>query len=223
MTQTPPAHTDNLILHTFAHSSASWRVRIGLALKGLTWTKQSVSLLDGSHKSDSFSSINPNQRVPALELGDGTVLTQSMAILAWLDETIPTPALLPGDPIERARCRAFASVIAEDIFPLQNLGVRQKLGSEFGADADRQAQWCADWIVRGFAGLEQEAARQGMKPGRFLFGNSPTLADICLVPQMRNAVRYQVDLTAFPLLVAARDHAMAHRAFADTAPETQPA
>ena len=167
--------------------------------------------------------MNPNQRVPALVLGDGTVLTQSMAILAFLDEMLPAPALLPADPVERARCRAFASVITEDIFPVQNLGVRQKLGAEFGADTDRQAQWCADWIVRGFAGLERETARRDWASGRFLFGESPTLADICLVPQMRNAVRYQVDLTPFPLLVAARDHAMEHPAFAETAPETQPA
>jgi maleylacetoacetate isomerase len=212
-----------LTLHTFAHSSASWRVRIGLRLKGLAWNTISVSLLDGSHKSAAYSDLNPNQRVPALVLGDGTVLTQSMAILAWLDEMVPEPALLPSDPVARARCRAFASVITEDIFPVQNLGVRQKLGGEFAADPDRQAQWCADWIVRGFAGLERETAMHGWTPGGFLFGDTPTIADICLVPQMRNAVRYQVDLSPFPLLVAARDHAMAHPAFADTAPETQAA
>jgi maleylpyruvate isomerase len=145
-----------------------------------------------------------------------------MAILAWLDEAMPDPALLPSDLIVRARCRAFASVVTEDIFPVQNLGVRQKLGAEFGADVDRQAQWCADWIARGLAVLERDALKYAANAEGFLFGNGPTLAEICLVPQMRNAVRYQVDLAPFPRLVSAREAAMAHPAFINTAPETQP-
>lgn len=213
-----------LTLHSFSHSSATWRVRIGLALKGLDVTIIPVSLLDGSHKSSAYSDLNPNQRVPTLVTGDGAILSQSMAILAWLDEQQPDPPLLPADPIQRAHARAFASVIAEDIFPLQNLGVRQKLGNEFGADPDRQARWCADWIARGFAALELETARRGWSPEQgCLFAPFPTLAEICLVPQMRNAERYQVDLKAFPLLVAARDHALSLPAFAESAPETHPA
>jgi maleylpyruvate isomerase len=205
-----------LTLHSFTHSSASWRVRIGLALKGLSWSTIHVDLTGNDHLGDAYGKLNPNQRVPALVLDDGSVLTQSMAILAWLEETYPAPALLPKDPVERARCRAFASVITEDIFPLQNLGVRRKLGAEFGADEARQAQWCRDWIARGFAALEAETAARGWTPGGFLFGAGPSLADICLVPQWRNGVRYGVDLSAFPLLAAARDHAMAHPAFAGT-------
>lgn len=197
------------------------RVRVALALKGLDWRLAPISLMRDEHRSAEYAALNPQMRVPALETPHG-LLTQSLAIIDWLDETHPEPPLLPADTWTRARCRAFAHVIASDVFPVQNLGVRRKLAAEFGADEARQAAWCADWIARGFTALEAELAREGWTPARgHLFADRPTLADICLVPQMNNARRYGVDLAPFPLLVAADAAARAHPAFAAAAPETQ--
>jgi maleylacetoacetate isomerase len=152
------------------------------------------------------------------------LLTQSLAIIDWLEETQQGPSLYPKDTFTRAQCRAFAHVIATDISPLQNLSPRQKLGAEFGADEARQAQWSRDWIVGGFQALEAQLIQQNRPhTGQFLFAESPTLADICLVPQMNNARRFGVDLTPFPSLVAADALARAHPAFVATAPETQAA
>jgi len=200
-----------LKLYTFHVSSASFRVRCALALKNIPYEAVQISLA-GQHKSAEYLAVNPEGRVPALDTGHG-ILTQSLAILDWLEETHPTPSLYPVEAMDRARCRAFAHIIASDIFPLQNMGTRQKLGAEFGADEARQAQWAADWIAKGFASLEIETATRGWQPGTFLFGDTPTLADICLVPQMNNARRYKVDLTPFPLLNAADAKARAHPAF----------
>jgi maleylpyruvate isomerase len=210
-----------LKLHTFSHSSASYRVRIVLALKGLKWEPSVVSLRAGDHHGTSFLGINPQGRVPALETDHG-ILTQSFAIMDWLEETHPTPSIYPEDAWARAQCRAFAHVIATDIFPLQNLSTRLKLGSDFGADEEAQVKWSVDWIAKGFAALETQTAGRGWNVGQgYLFADYPTLADICLVAQMNNAHRYGVDLTAFPLLVAADAKARAHPAFVSTAPETQ--
>lgn len=210
-----------LILHAFSHSSASWRVRIGLALKGVAFETVPVSLIASEHRGDAYLARNPEGRVPALETPDG-LLTQSLAILDWLEETVPEPSLLPDGPGPRAACRAFAHTIASDIFPVQNLGVRRKLAAEFGADEARQARWCADWIAQGFAALEAWTARRNWRPdsGHLFDRTRPTLADICLVPQMNNARRYGVDLAPFPLLNAADAAARAHPAFVATAPET---
>jgi maleylpyruvate isomerase len=211
-----------LRLYSFAHSSASWRVRIALALKGLAHEVVAVSLVKdgGEHKAAAYRAVNPHGRVPALETPDG-VLFQSLAIMDWLEETHPAPSLYPAGAFERARCRAFAQAIASDIFPLQNLGARQKLGRDFGADADAQARWSAQVIEAGFAGLEEELSRRGGLGPAYLFGAAPTLADICLVPQMNNARRYGADLSRVPLLVEADARARAHPAFVRTAPETQ--
>jgi maleylpyruvate isomerase len=211
-----------LELHTFAQSSASYRVRIVLALKGIDWAPKSVSLLANDHQSRDFLKINPQGRVPALVTGQG-VLSQSFAIMDWLEETYPDrPSIYPKDAWHRAQCRAFAHVIATDIFPLQNLSTRRKLQSEFDANETRQAAWCADWIAKGFAALEVETAARGWTgEDGYLFGHAPSLADICLVPQMNNARRYKVDLTPFPLLVAADAKTRVHPAFVSTAPETQ--
>jgi maleylacetoacetate isomerase len=211
-----------LQLHTFAQSSASYRVRIVLALKGIEWNAHAVSLLANDHQSAEFLKINPQGRVPALVTDHG-VLVQSFAIMDWLEETfMDTPSIYPKDAWQRALCRAFAHAIATDIFPLQNLGTRRKLQAEFGADDAHQAKWSGDWISQGFAALETETAARGWNPAEgYLFGAAPTLADICLVPQMNNARRFKVDLTAFPLLVAADAKARAHPAFVSTAPETQ--
>ena len=210
-----------LQLHTFSHSSASYRVRIALALKGLAWESIPVSLIRNDHLSAHYQALNPQARVPTLVTDRGS-LTQSLAIIDWLEEIHPAPSLYPADAWVRAQCRAFAHAIASDIFPVQNLGVRRKLEAEFGADTDAQAQWCADWIAKGFKALEQETARRGWTLDQgYLFDTNPTLADICLVPQMNNARRYGVDLGPYPLLVAADAQARVHPAFATTAPETQ--
>lgn len=210
-----------LHLHTFSHSSASYRVRIALALKGVTSESHAVSLIANDHQSAAYRALNPEGRVPAIVTEQG-VLTQSFAIMDWLEDTIPEPSLYPADPWQRALCRAFAHAIASDIFPVQNLGVRRKLITDFGADEARTIQWSAEWIAKGFTALEAETAKRGWQADQgYLFGPTPTLADICLVPQMNNARRYGVDLAPFPLLVAADTKARAHPAFVTTAPETQ--
>jgi maleylacetoacetate isomerase len=210
-----------LKLYTFSHSSASYRVRIALALKGLSWEAVPISLRGNEHNSVDYRAINPQGRVPALLTDDG-LLTQSLAIIDWLEETQAGPSLYPKSPAARAQCRAFAHVIATDIFPLQNLSTRQKLEAEFGADEARQARWSADWIGIGFAALETQLEQQNRpNQGQFLYADYPTIADICLVAQMNNARRYGVDLTAFPRLVAADTKARSHSAFVATAPETQ--
>ncbi len=210
-----------LHLHTFSHSSASYRVRIALALKGVASESHTVSLIANDHLSDAYRALNPEGRVPAIVAEHG-VLTQSFAIMDWLEDTIPEPSLYPADTWQRALCRAFAHAIASDIFPVQNLGVRRKLASDFGADEAQTTKWCAEWIAKGFTALEAETAKRSWHESQgYLFGPSPTLADICLVPQMNNARRYGVDLSPFPLLVCADAKARAHPAFVATAPETQ--
>lgn len=194
------------------------RVRVALHLKGVPFETAQVSLLDGSHRSDAYRAVNPNMRVPTLVTPDGP-LTQSLAILSWLEATYPAPSIFPATAYDKACALAFAHAIAADIFPLQNLGTRQKLGRDFGADAAAQARWSADVIETGFAGLEAEQAARGWRPGSWLFGYAPSVAEICLVPQMNNARRYGVDLTAFPLLVAADAAARAHPAFVAAAPD----
>jgi maleylpyruvate isomerase len=193
-----------------------------MALKGLSWDSHAVSLLANDHQSADYLKINPQGRVPALVTDQG-VLTQSFAIMDWLEESYPNaPSIYPKKLWEKALCRAFAHVVATDIFPLQNLSTRRKLQFDFDADDARQSQWSADWIIKGFTALEIETAARKWTPDEgYLFGEYPTLADICLVPQMNNARRYKVDLNAFPLLEAADAKARLHPAFAMTAPETQ--
>jgi maleylacetoacetate isomerase len=201
-------------LYTFSRSSASYRVRIALALKGVSWVAKDISLAANEHESTEFLAINPQGRVPALATDQG-LLTQSLAIIDWLEETHPqSPSVYPSDAWQRAQCRAFAYVIASDIFPLQNLSTRRKIHSAFRADEAAQAQWCREWIVKGFQALEREAdARQWHPEQGYLFGDGPSLAEICLVPQMDNARRYEVDLSDFPLLLAADSYARLHPAF----------
>jgi maleylacetoacetate isomerase len=204
-------------LYSFFRSSASYRVRIALALKALRYETVSIPLRDGSHRSESYRKINPQMRVPALALDDGNVLTQSLAIIEYLDEVYREPPLLPVDPIERARVRAVAQIVTCDIHPLNNSGTRGVLTSKFGADEKGLDDWTAYWIHEGFNSIERLLA-----PGPYAFGDAITLADLCIVPQVYNARRYNVPLADYPKILAVDASARQHPAFAAAAPEAQP-
>lgn len=182
-------------------SSASYRVRIALNLKGVSAELVSLQLREGAQASPAYAAINPQCLVPTLMLDDDTALTQSLAIIDFLDETYPTPAFLPEEARARAWVRALALAIACDIHPLNNLRVLRYLEDELKQSEETVRTWYAHWIRLGFDALERQLATSPMA-GRFCYGDSPGLADICLVPQVRNARRYQVDLTAYPRIVA---------------------
>lgn len=207
-----------MILHDYWRSGAAYRTRIALNLKGLTYDQQGVDLRTGIHKSAAFVALNPQGMVPALEI-DGAVLTQSPAILEWLEETHPTPALLPADPIQRASVRAMAALVGCDIHPLNNLRVGKALREGFGADQAAVDAWAARWILPGFAALEALVGRDG---AGWCFGATPTLADCYLVPQIYSARRFNVPLDAFPRLLAIEAAAADHAAFAAAHPDRQP-
>lgn len=207
-----------MILHGYFRSSAAWRIRIALGLKGLEATQVSHHLRKGEQRSESFLKLNPQGLVPALETDDGHVLTQSLAIIEYLDTLKAEPRLIPTGPIAAAKVRAFALAIACEIHPLQNLRVLKKLGA-MGHDEDTVQAWARDVIADGLAALEITASAQ---PGPFCFGDAPTLADVCLVPQLGNARRFGVDLAPFPRLVAAETACKALEAFAAATPDRQP-
>ncbi len=205
-------------LHGYFRSSASYRVRIALNLKGLSAEHLTHHLRKGEQREPAYLAINPQGLVPALQHDRGTILTQSLAIIEWLDETHPTPPLLPKDPLRRALVRAFAQVIACDTHPVQNLKVLERL-RKLGVSDEQVTGWAA-WANReGLAACEKLIAAE---PGPFCFGAAPTIADLCLVPQLANARRFGVDLAAFPRLLRAEDAAKDLKAFADAAPERQP-
>ena len=205
-------------LHGYFRSSASWRVRIALALKGTQARHVPHHLRRGEQRAPDYLALNPQGFVPALELPNGAVLTQSLAIIEWLDETVPDPPLLPADSLLRARVRAFALVLAADTHPLQNLAVLLRLRRKGWEKEDVDA-WAAD-INR--TGLEACEALLADAPGPFCFGAQPGLADICLVPQLGNARRFGVDVGAYPRLLAREAACMALPAFAGAVPGRQP-
>jgi len=209
-------------LYTYWRSSAAFRVRIGLALKGLAYDSAFIHLLrdGGEQLSREYSSINPQNLLPSLELGNGDILTQSMAILEYLDETHPTPSFLPSDPFERARVRAMAQAVAIDIHPLNNLRVLNHLTEDLGLSAEQKGDWCRHWIGVGFAGLERMLEVSSEK-GDFCFGNAPSLADICLVPQMYNARRFDVDLSPYHNICRIEAKCLELEAFKTAMPENQ--
>ena len=205
-------------LHGYFRSSASYRVRIALNLKGLSADQLSYHLRKGEQRDPVYLAINPQGLVPTLLDDQGAILTQSLAIIEWLDETHPEPPLLPKDPLRRARVRAFALALACDVHPVQNLKVLAKL-RELGLPEDKVTGWAA-WVNReGLAACEALIADE---PGPFCFGAEPGMADLCLVPQLANARRFGVDLDAFPRLLKAETAAKANKAFADAAPDRQP-
>ena len=207
-----------MILHGYWRSGAAYRTRIALELKGLAYGQQGVDLRTGAQRSEAFVALNPQGMVPALEV-DGAVLTQSPAILEWLEETHPAPALLPADPLERAHVRAMAALIGCDIHPLNNLRVGKALRETFGADQGAVDDWAARWIVPGFEALEALVGRHG---AGWCFGDGPTLADCYLIPQIYSARRFNVSLAAFPRLLAIDAAAGLHPAFIAAHPDSQP-
>jgi maleylpyruvate isomerase len=205
-------------LHGYFRSSASYRVRIALNLKSLRAEHLPCHLRKGEQRDPGYLAINPQGLVPSLEDDAGAVLTQSLAIIEWLDETYPEPSLLPKDPLRRAKVRAFAQVLACDTHPVQNLKVLARL-RELGVPEDKVTGW-AGWANReGLAACEKLVAGE---PGPFCFGDTPTIADLCLVPQLANARRFGVDVNAFPRLLKAEAAAKVMSAFSDAAPDKQP-
>ena len=204
-------------LHGYFRSAAAYRVRIALNLKGLPAEQVPHHLRKGEQCAPAFLAINPQGLVPAFENDDGAVLTQSLAIIEWLDETYPDPPLLPKDPLRRAKVRAFAQALACDTHPVQNLKVLNRL-RQLGLAEEKVTEWAA-WINR--EGLSACEALVAHEAGPFCFGDEPSLADICLVPQFGNARRFGVDVSAFPRLLKAEAAAKEMTAFADAAPDRQ--
>lgn len=206
-------------LYSFFRSSAAYRTRIALNLKGLSYEIVPVHLSKdgGMQHSAEFRAINPHGRVPALALAGGEVLTQSLAIIEYLDEVYPTPPLLPTDAVERAHVRAAAQLVACDIHPLNNLATLKYLKNTLKHDAAEVNAWYANWVEAGFAALETM-----IRPGPYAFGSRVTLADVCLVPQVANARRFKVPLDRFPKVVAVDAACLALPAFDRARPENQP-
>lgn len=205
-------------LYDYWRSSAAYRVRIALNLKGLAYEPVPVDLVASAQTREDFLARNPQGLVPLLE--DGAVrLTQSLAIIEYLDEVHPEPALLPSDPHARARARALALAIACDIHPLNNLRVLRWLENDLGAAEEDRLRWYRHWVALGLGALERELA--GHKAA-FALGERPTVVDVCLVPQMANARRYQCDLEPFPTLRLIDEQCRSTPAFAAAAPERQP-
>ncbi len=203
------------ILYDYHRSSACYRVRIALNLKGVAYTAVPVNLLDGEQKADDHRARNPQGFVPLLEV-DGLKLTQSLAIVDWLEARYPEPALLPAEPGDRAHVLALALAVACDIHPLNNLRVLKYLSGPLGLPQEARDAWYRHWVAEGLAALEAMAASRA---GRFLFGDAPTLADLCLVPQMFNARRFDVPLGDCPTLVRADAEANRLEPFAAAHPE----
>jgi len=206
-----------LILHSAWRASAPYRVRIALNLKGLAYAYAPVNLAEGEQRQDAYRAVNRQMLAPALEV-DGRILTQSLAIMEWLEETHPSPPLLPADPLDRATVRAMADIIACDIHPVNNLRILKSLAA-LGQDETARNAWVARWIGEGFDALEPIVAEHGKG---WAFGASPTIADCCLIPQVYNAQRFGVDLSPWPALTAVADAAAQHPAFAAAHPNQQP-
>ncbi len=209
-----------MILYDYYRSSAAYRSRIALHLKGLAVRAISCHLRHGKQHSSDFRAINPQGFVPVLDV-DGTILSQSLAILEYLDETHPLPPLLPASPLGRARVRSLAQLIACDIHPLNNLRVLKYLKGTFGHPQGIVDVWIAHWIAEGFAALETRLSREP-ETGRWCHGDNPGLADCVLIPQLYNARRFNVPLEAYPTLLRIEAEAAAHPAFIAAHPAQQP-
>jgi len=206
-------------LYSYFRSSAAYRTRIALNLKGVEFETVSIHLTrnGGQQHAPEFQAVNPQKRVPALALDNGEVLLQSLAIVEYLEEVYPDPPLLPKDPIERAHVRAVAQIIACDIHPLNNLGPLSYLRHSIKADQSAVQEWYQHWIITGF-----EAVEELIRPAPYAFGRHVTVADICIVPQVANARRFNVPLDRFPGIIAVDAAAAGLSAFAAARPDLQP-
>jgi len=207
-------------LYNFWRSGTSHRTRIALNLKGLPTEYVAVHLAKEEHLQDAFKSVNPQQLVPALDTGN-EVLIQSPAIIEWLEEKYPAPALLPRDPQRRAQVRALAAIVGCDIHPVNNRRILEYLRHTFGANDDAINDWCGTWISAGFDAYEALLAADSQR-GRFSHGDKPTLADCYLIPQIESARRFKVDLSQWPLIMAVEKACMELEAFQKAAPSQQP-
>lgn len=206
-------------LYDYFRSSASYRVRIALNMKHISYERLHVHLVNNGgeqHQAD-YMNLNPQALVPTLD-ENGHILSQSLAIIEYLDEICPTPALLPSNPLGRAQVRSLALMIACDIHPLDNLRVLQRLKAQFSASDEQIREWYLHWLKAGFDAFEKRLATIPHK-GAFCYGHEISLADICLIPQVYNAHRYHLDMTAYPLINAVYEHCMTLPAFQDAAPE----
>jgi maleylacetoacetate isomerase/maleylpyruvate isomerase len=206
-----------LTLHSAWRSSAAYRARIGLNLKGLAYDIVPVNLVASQHLEPAFGALNPQHLLPALEV-DGKVLTQSLAILEWLDEAVAEPPLLPADAFDRATARSMAQIVACDIHPVNNLRILRALTDLGIAEPGREA-WIRRWITDGFTALERMIVEHGQG---YAFGDAPGLADCCLIPQVYNAERFKTDLTPFPAIRAVAARCAEHPAFVAAHPNQQP-
>ena len=205
------------ILYDYWRSSAAYRVRIALNLKGVDYEQRPVNLAAGEQKADDYRAVNPQGLVPLLEI-DGHRISQSLAIIVYLDQTIGEPPLMPRDPADGAHVRAMAMTIACDIHPINNLRVLKYLKGPLGQEQPAIDTWVRHWISEGFAALEAMAKPRA---GQFLFGDAPTIADVCLVPQMYNARRFKVPVDAYPTLLRADSNASTVEPFAAAHPDRQ--
>jgi len=207
-------------LYNYFRSSASFRVRIALALKGIDYEYLPVHLMKGEHRQASYTDLAADGLVPLLELPDGTRLSQSMAIIEYLDETRPDPRLLPGDALSRARVRALAQTVACEIHPINNLRVLKYLSGVLKLDEEVKNTWYRHWVRTGLEAFERQLLQQ--PPSTFCFGQTPTLADCCLVPQIFNARRFDTPLDGLPRTMAAFEACMALPAFQNAQPSACP-
>ncbi len=207
-------------LYNYFRSSASFRVRIALELKGVSYDYLPVHLVKGEHKKADYAAVSPSLLVPTLETDDGEHLGQSMAIIEYLDEVHPEPALLPADPVGRARVRALAQLIACEIHPLNNLRVLKYLVNELKVDDAAKATWYRHWVRDGLQAFERELAQ--LPASTYCYGDTPTLADCCLVPQIFNGRRFDTDFSGLERTMAAFDACMKHPAFQKAQPSSCP-
>ncbi len=205
------------VLYDYFRSSASYRVRIALNLKGIAYEQRAISLVQGEQQAPSYRALNPQGFVPMLEI-DGHRLVQSLSIIVYLDQKYRDPPLMPADPAEAAHVRSLALAVACDIHPLNNLRVLKYLRGPLGVSEEAKDEWYRHWVAEGLSALEEMARPRA---GAFLFGDSPTIADICLVPQLYNARRFSVPIADYPTLRRADETASAHAAFAAAHPDRQ--
>ena len=208
-------------LYSYYRSSAAYRVRIALNLKEIDYELEPISLLESEQRSDRYLEINPQGLIPALGLNDGTIINQSTAILEWLEENHPRPALLPPDPIKRAKVRAAVNSIACDIHPLNNLRVLKYLSDTLKVNDEQKNAWYAHWISTGFEYLEKFIADNGVNDSHYSTGSTVSMLDVYLIPQVYNALRFEVDMSPFPNIIRVHRTCSEQDAFLKASPEQQ--